>query len=191
MRFAALVCVLTLAVMHTPARAQEGPQKAPAEPPLGAIVAHFFPDYALVALGDLSPEIGALTADDPVYDHPSRSPTMIRADFDGNGHHDFAVLIKKQTGGGSDEIFTILLGYGQGRYAKTMESFFGRLSGNIYLGFVPAGATINRAAASPAVEPVPLQLEVSAVTLNVLNETRDAFFWDTEYRMFSREPIAR
>lgn len=189
MRFAALVCVLALMTLQAPVRAQEGPQQAPAEPPLAAIVAYFFPDYAPVALGDLAPEIGALTVDDPDYDHPSRSPTMIRADFDGNGHHDFAVLIKKQTGDGSDEIFAILMGYGQGRYAKTMESFFGRLSQDIYLGFVPAGATITRTAASPALAPVPLQLDGPAVTLNILNEASDAFFWDAELRMFSREPV--
>ena len=97
MRFAAVTCLAALMTLAAPALGQEGPQKAPAEPPLAAILAHFFPGYAPVTLGDLAAEVGALTVQDAAYDHSDRSPTAIRADFDGNGHADYAVLIKKQT----------------------------------------------------------------------------------------------
>ena len=176
--------------LFAPAAAQTGPQKVPAEPPLAAIVAHFFPGYAPVTLGDLAVEVGALTVKDPAYDHSDRSPTAIRADFDGNGHADYAVLIKKQSASGSDEIFTILMGYGGGQYAKAMESFFGRLSEEIYLGYMPAGAQIRRAvSASPWPESGPLMLKAPAVTLSVLNETSDVLYWDAKRNLFSRTTI--
>lgn len=190
MRFAALAVLAAFMILQAPARAQDGPQKVPAEPPLEAVVAHFFPGYAPVALGDLAQEVGALTVEDRIYDHSDRSPTVIRADFDGNGHADFAVLIKKRSESGADEIFTILLSHGQGRYAKAMESFFGKLARDIYLGFIPAGTEVRRAAASPTAESVPLRLDGPAVTLNVLNQARDAFFWNSEGSQFSRESIA-
>ena len=190
MRFAALAVLAALMILQAPAQAQDGPQKVPAEPPLEAIVAHFFPGYAPVALGDLAPEVGALTVQDRSYDHSDRSPTVIRADFDGNGYADFALLIKKRSESGDDEIFTILMGHGQGRFAKAMESFFGKLARDIYLGFIPAGAEISRVEASPATNSVPQRLAGPAVTLNVLSEASDAFFWNPERGQFSRESIA-
>jgi hypothetical protein len=190
MRFAAVACLAALMTLHSPAVAQEGPQEVPAEPPLAAIVAHFFPGYAPVTLGDLAAEIGALTVKDAMYDHSDRSPTAIRADFDGNGHADYAVLIKKQSASGSDEIFAVLLGHGQGRYATAMESFFGRLSEDIYLGYVPAGTRIRRTVAAPVPEPDPIRLAAPAVTLNVRNEASDVLYWDATRDMFSRARVA-
>jgi hypothetical protein len=189
MRFAAVTCLAAFMTLAAPALGREGPQKAPAEPPLATILAHFFPGYAPVTLGDLAAEVGALTVQDAAYDHSDRSPTVIRADFDGNGHADYAVLIKKQTTSGSDEIFAILMGYGQGRYAKIMESFFGRLSEDIYLGYVAAGTEIRLTVASPGVAPIPLRLKSPAVTLNVLNQASDVLYWDSVQDMFGRAPV--
>jgi len=185
-----MACLAAFLTLTAPALAQEGPQKVPAEPPLAAIVEHFFPGYAPVTLGDLAAEVGALTVKDAVYDHSDRSPTAIRADFDANGHADYAVLIRKQTASGSDEIFAILMGYGEGRYAKTMESFFGRLSEDIYLGYMPAGAEIRLTVASPVLEPIPFRLDAPAVTLNVLNQGSDVLYWDAKPDMFRRASIA-
>lgn len=190
MRLAAVTCLAALMTLAAPAIGQESPQKAPAEPPLAAILAHFFPGYAPVTLGDLAEEVGALTVQDAAYDHSDRSPTAIRADFDGNGHADYAVLIKKQTASGSDEVFAILMGYGEGRYAKTMESFFGRLSEDIYLGYVPAGTEIRLTVASPDVAPIPLRLKTAGVTLNVLNQASDVLYWDSVQGMFGRAPVS-
>lgn len=190
MRFAALAVLAAFMILQTPARAQDGPQKVPAEPPLEAIVAHFFPGYAPVALGDLAQEIGALTVRDRVYDHPGRSPTVIRSDFDGNGHADFAVLIKKRSDAGDDEIFAILMGYGQGRYAKAMESFFGKLARDIYLGYLPAG-TVLPAPGQAGGDAPPLILRNPAVTLNILGELSDAFHWDSPSSRFRNTPAPR
>jgi len=191
MRFAAVVCLVGFVTLPVAVLAQQGPQAAPAEPPLEAIVAHFFPGYAPVALGDLAAEVGALTVNDPVYDSSDRSPTAIRADFDGNGHADFAVLIGRNADSSSDEIFAILMGYGQGRYAKVMESYFGGLSKDIYLGYVPAGSEVRPSApVALGVEPEPVKLRVPAVTLNVLKETSDVFYWDGQRKSFSRATAA-
>ncbi len=190
MRIAAVACLAALMTLHAPALAQEGPQKIPAEPPLAAIVAHFFPGYTPVTLGDLAAEVGALTVKDAAYDHSDRSPTAIRADFDGNGHADYAVLIKKHTASGSDEIFAVLLGHGQGRYAKAMESFFGGLSEDIYLGYMPPGTEVRLTVASPVLEPIPLRLDAPAVILNVLDQGRDILYWDAGPDMFRRASIA-
>jgi len=187
MRIAAAAWFLAFTTLPYAALAQEGPQAAPAEPPLEAIVAHFFPGYAPLALGDLAADVGALTVNDPVYDHSDRSPTAIRADFDGNGHADFAVLIGRSSSSGSDEIFAIFMGYGQGRYAKVMESYFGGLSKDIYLGYAPAGSEVRPSApGSTGVGSEPVRLRAPAVTLNVLKETSDVFYWDGRRRSFTR-----
>ena len=185
MRFAAVACLAAIMTLHMPVRAQEGPQKVPAEPPLSAIIAHFFPGYVPVTLGDLAAEVGALTVSDPAYDHSDRSPTMIRADFDGNGHADYAVLIKKQTPDGSDEIFAILMGHGGGSYATAMESFFGPLSDDIYLGYLGKDTELQVSGASPEL----FRLATPAVTLNVLNEGRDVLLWDPSRNSFNSAPV--
>jgi hypothetical protein len=193
MRFTAVACLSALMTIQapTPTLALEGPQKSPAEPPLEAIVAHFFPGYVPVALGDLAPEIGALTVQDAAYNHSDRSPTSIRADFDGNGYPDYAVLIKTRSSSGSDEIFTILMGYGGGRYAMTMESFFGRLSEDIYLGYLPPGVQIRRTASGwPPSGAGVLTLDTPSVTLNLLREAADVFYWDETHRRFGRASLA-
>lgn len=181
MRVAATAALAALLVWQAPVFGQEGPQEVPAEPPLGAIVAHFFPGYVPVALSDLEPAIGELTVTAAVYDHTDRSPTSIKADFDGNGFPDYAVLIKKTTEYGSDEIFTILMGFGEGRYAKAMESFFGGLSSDIYLGYMPAGASLG--AGDEAVT-----LEYPAATLTVQGQSPDAFYWDPAGNRFANLP---
>ncbi|MBE9554915.1 MAG: hypothetical protein IMF05_15735, partial [Proteobacteria bacterium] len=143
MRFAATAVFAAFMGFQAPAWGQDTPvQQAPAEPPLESVITHFFPGYAPVPLGDLAPEIGALTVSDPVYDNPDRSPSVIKADLDGNGLSDYGLLIRKTAGPEADEIFVILMGHGEGRFAKAIESFFGGVARDIYLGYLPAGAVL-------------------------------------------------
>lgn len=179
MRFACVVGITFLIGIQATAWAQQDAsvQEAPAEPPLESIIGHFYPGYAPVPLGELSAEIGALTVSDPVYDTPDRSPVIMKADFDGNGFADYALLIRKIQGPEPDEIFLILMGHGQGRYGKAIESFFGGVARDIYLGYLPAGTVLT--APEEAGNNLPaITLETPAVTLNILGQVSDAFYWD-------------
>lgn len=188
MRFAATAALVAFLAFQTPARGQETPvQQLPAEPPLASVITRFFPGYAPVRLGDLAPEIGALTVSDPAYDSPDRSPTSIRADFDGNGFPDYALLIRKTAGPEADEIFVILMGHGQGRYTKAIESFFGGMARDIYLGFLPVG-TVLPAPVEAGVNAPALTLETPAITLNILGQTSDSFHWDSLSARFMNTP---
>lgn len=191
MRFAATAALLAFIGLQAPAWGQETPvQQAPAETPLEFVITYFFPGYVQVPLGDLAPEIGALTVSDPVYDNPDRSPSAIRADFDDNGFSDYALLIRKTAGPEADEIFVILMSHGEGRFAKAIESFFGGVARDIYLGYLPAG-TVLAAPAEAGGNAPPLTLENPAVTLNVLGQLSDAFYWDRLSGRFMNVPAAR
>lgn len=191
MRFAVTAALLAFMGFQMPALGQETPvQQSPAEPPLEFVITHFFPGYGPVPLGDLAPEIGALTVSDPVYDTPYRSPSAIRGDFDNNGFSDYALLIRKTAGPEADEIFVILLGHGQGRYSKAIESFFGGIAPDIYLGYLPAG-TVLQAPEEAGGNAPPLTLESPAVTLNVLGQLADAFYWDRLSGHFMTVPAPR
>lgn len=179
MRFACGLGMAILMGFQATALAQQATsvQEAPAEPPLESVIGHFFPGYGPVPLGELSAEIGALTVSDPAYNTPDRSPVAVKADFDGNGFTDYALLIRKMRGPEPDEIFVILMGHGQGRYGKAMESFFGGVARDIYLGYLPAGTVL--AAPEEAGNKLPaITLEAPAVTLNILGQVSDAFYWD-------------
>lgn len=191
MRFAATAALLAFMAFQAPAWGQETPvQQAPVEPPLESVITHFFPGYAQVPLGDLAPEIGALTVSDPVYDNPDRSPSAIKADFDGNGFSDYALLIRKTAGPEADEIFVILMGHGKGRFATAIESFFGGVARDIYLAYLPAGAVLAAPADDGGTAP-PLTLENPAVTLNILGQLSDAFYWDKLSGRFMNAPALR
>jgi hypothetical protein len=191
MRFAATAVLAAFMGFQAPAWGQETPvQQAPVEPPLESVITHFFPGYAPVPLGDLAPEIGALTVSDPVYDNPDRSPTSVRADFDGNGFSDYGLLIRKTAGPEADEIFVILMSHGEGRFAKAIESFFGGVARDIYLGYLPAGTVLSAPADAGGNAP-PLMLENPAVTLNVLGQLADAFYWDKLSGRFMNVPAPR
>jgi hypothetical protein len=191
MRFAAAATLAVFLGFQAPAWGQETPvQRAPAEPPLESVVTHFFPGYAPMPLSDLAPEIGALTVSEPAYNNPDRSPTSVRADFDGNGFADYALLIRKTAGPEADEIFVILMSHGDGRFAKAIESFFGGVAHDIYLGYLPAGTVLP--APSDTVENAPpLTLENPAVTLNILGQISDAFYWDSLSSRFQNAPAPR
>jgi len=191
MRLAATAALVAFMGLQAPAWGQETPvQKAPVEPPLESVISHFFPGYALVSLGSLAPEIGALTVSDPVYDNPDRSPTSVRGDFDGNGFADYALLIRKAAGPEADEIFVILMGHGQGRYAKAIESFFGGVATDIYLGYLAAGAVLPAPADTGGNVP-PITLENPAITLNILGQISDVFYWDRLAGRFLNTPAPR
>jgi hypothetical protein len=191
MRFAVTAVLGAFVGFQAPAWGQETPvQQAPAEPPLESVITHFFPGYAPVPLGDLAPEIGALTVSDPVYDSPDRSPSVIKADLDGNGLSDYGLLIRKAAGPEADEIFVILMGHGEGRFAKAIESFFGGVARDIYLGYLPAGTVLPAPEEAGGNVP-PLILESPAVTLNVLGQLSDAFFWDRLSGRFMNVPAPR
>lgn len=188
MRFIATAALAVFMGLQAPAWGQETPvREAPEEPPLEFVIAHFFPGYAPVPLGELAPGVGALTVSDPAYGSADRSPTTIRADFDGNGFADYALLVRKTSGPEADEIFVILTGHGEGRYRKAIESFFGGLARDIYLGYLPAGTVLPAPAEATGTAP-PLTLENPAVTLNVLGQLSDVFHWDDLSSRFRTDP---
>lgn len=187
MRLAATVLAAFLVSIPT-AWSQDPPA---AEPPLAAVIAHFFPGHAPVALGELNGEIGALTVSDPAYDSADRSPTVIRGDFDGNGHTDYALLIRRDSPAPSDEIFAILMGHGEGRYAKAIESYFGGIAPDIYLGYLPPGTSLPAVAEGDGVAAARLVLDNPAVTLNILGRVSDAFYWDAATGSFGVRTLPR
>jgi hypothetical protein len=87
---AAFTALTFLQVAGTQVAAQE-----PAEPLLADIVSLFFPGYIVVSPGDLNPAIVRRAAADPAYDGAGRTPTVIRADLDGNGVADYAILVRE------------------------------------------------------------------------------------------------
>lgn len=178
MRCTMAAWVVLFMALQTTARAEEPPaRQTPVEPSREAVIAHFFPGYGTVPVDDLSSDIAALAARDPAYDHPDRSPTSIKADFDGNGFADYALLIRKTGGPDTDRIFVILMGHGHGRFSKAMESFFGGTAADVYLGYLPARDGYGNAGDAAGVEP-PLKLQHPAVTLHARGQPGHIIYWD-------------
>lgn len=190
MRIAATTALLAVLILQPAATARHSADIKHAEPPLDEIIARFFEGYAPVSPGDLTVEIGRLAVEYPVYDDPERSPSVIHADFDGNGVDDYAILIRELAAQAPDEVFAILMGLGDGRYRVAMKAFFGNLMDEVYLGYVPAGRPLTPAAgASTASEPV--RLDHPAVTLIYFGRATDVFYWNERTGVFDSVSIER
>lgn len=190
MRIAATTALLAVLILQPPATARHSADVRYAEPPLDEIIARFFDGYAPVTTGDLRVEIGSLAARDPAYDDPQRSPSVIHADFDGNGVDDYAILIRELAPQAPDEVFAVLMGLGDGRYHVAMKAFFGNLMDEVYLGYVPAGAQLIPAAGSETARD-PVRLDNPAATLIYFDRAADAFYWNPEKNVFDSMPITR
>ena len=190
MRLAAITALAGLLFVDAPATGQDDVADAPREPPLDAIIAQFFPGYVPVTPGDLSADVRRATARDPAYSDPARSPTVIYADFDGNGVRDYAVLVRELASNDPDEVFAILMGQGGGRYRAAMKAFFGGLLGDVYLGYVPPGDVLT-AGEGARQNVTAVRLERPAVRLVYHDRAVDAFYWNEEASRFDSVPLDR
>lgn len=190
MRIAAISALMAVLILQPAATARHATDVRHAEPPLDEIIARFFEGYAPVTPGDLRAEIGRLAMTDPVYGDPERSPSVIHADFDGNGIGDYAILIRELAPQAPDEVFAVLMGLGDGRYRVAMKAFFGNLMDEVYLGYVPVGGQLVPVAGSG--DPgEPVRLDHPAVTLTYFGRATDAFYWNAETGVFDSMPIAK
>lgn len=190
MRFAAITALAGLLFVEAPATGQNDLIERPNEPPLDSIIEQFFPGYAPVTPGDLSEDVRRVTTADPAYGEPGRSPTVIHADFDGNGVADYAVLVRELASSNPDEVFAVLMGQGEGRYRAAMKAFFGGLLGDVYLGYIPAGTELVPAAGIREGGPA-IRLVQPAVRLVYFRRAADAFYWDHTAGRFDSMPLQR
>ena len=165
-----------------PAAAQES-----AEPPLDEIVEQFFPGYVVMRESDLDRTVRNHTASNPVYDGVDRTPTVIRADFDGNGVADYALLVRADTSDEPDEVFAVLLGQGKGAYSRAAQAFFGGVVGQVYLGYAPAGSVLVPARHSTVAREA-VTLTLPAVKLIYYESSADAFYWDASLNRLASMP---
>jgi len=190
MRFAAITALAGLLFVEAPATGENDLFEGPREPPLDSIIAQFFPGYTPVTPGDLSGDVRRVTNADPSYGEPGRSPTVIRADFDGNGVADYAVLVRELASRNPDEVFAVLMGQGEGRYKAAMKAFFGGLLGDVYLGYIPADAELTPAQGIREGGP-PVRLSQPAIRLVYYGRAADAFYWDRTAGRFDSMPLRR
>lgn len=190
MRFAAITALAGLLFVDAPATGQDNLVEGPGEPPLDSIIAQFFPGYAPVTPGDLSADVRRVTAADSAYDDPARSPTVIHADFDGNGVADYAVLVRELASANPDEVFAVLMGHGQGRYSAAMKAFFGGLLSDVYLGYIPAGEQLAPPPGSRQ-DRRTVRLARPAVRLVYHRRAADAFYWNQDAGRFDSVPLER
>lgn len=190
MRFAAITALVGLLFVDVPATGQDNLVEGPGEPPLDSVIAQFFPGYAPVTPGDLSADVRRAAAADPSYNAPGRSPTVIHADFDGNGVADYAVLVRELASPSPDEVFAVLMGHGQGQYSAAMKAFFGGLLSDVYLGYIPAGEELTPAAGTGKAGPA-VRLARPAVRLIYHRRAADAFYWDEANLRFDSVPLER
>ncbi len=184
-----IAAALALAALFLAPGVAAGAEES-AEPPLEEILARFFPGYGLVPVDDLDPAVRRLAGQDPVYGDPGRSPSMIRADFDGNGIDDYAVLVHEESTAEPDEIFAVLMGQGRGRYQRAAQAFFGVMLDGVYLGYAPAGAVLSPAPGS-TVAREPVTLANPAVKLIYLDAAASAFYWDAKADRLVSMPVKK
>ncbi len=119
-----------------------------------------------------------------------QSPTWVRADFDGNGTLDHAALLRTPPGAGAaDEVFTIMLSFGAGRYELAHFQSFGFVNGRVLLTPFPAGEWAHPVQSYDTGKQARPMVN-DAVVLEYFEASAAVYYWDDDLGRFDAIPVS-
>ena len=178
----ALLCLLAACDMREPesvhtSQASVQPMPALRDPPPEPIRG-FYPGYVLVETQDLDQGDIALFLDEETRATDPWALSWVRADFDGNGVGDHAVLLRTPDGLlPVYETFAILMGGADGQYEVVAESSYRGFTDYQIISQVRPG-TIVRSFAGDGGPDIEVRLRNPAIELAVIGKTAVVFYWD-------------
>jgi len=111
--------VLTFFIGEATSEAEEQEKQQIVPDAVQVAIERFFPGSTLVVLNDLEEGLRQEFADG----YPERNPAFISSDFDGNGHLDYALLLRGKKSGRAIVILAVLLQAPKGKFkAMSLEA---------------------------------------------------------------------
>jgi len=139
-----------------------------------------FPGYHLLALSERTAETKAF-----IHQHlPKDNPSVVHADFDGDGHPDYAVLLRSNKSGAT-KLVVLLCSADQNcksvfdREVTTSSSS----PGELYLRPVPPGSVVSQTDAIDTKSyPAPERLNSTGIEVNYFGKATVVYYWNRKHK---------
>lgn len=108
---------------------------------------------------------------------PNKNPSIVQADFDGDGHADYAVLLRDSKTGKAK--LAVLLCLGDATCKNVYELDLAGDFGDVYIRPVPIGSHVAQTDAIDTKNyPSPLKLHTVAIEVNYFGKAAVVCYWD-------------
>ncbi len=136
-----------------------------------------FPGFHVLTVPERDPDTKAY-----VLAHFSkRNPSVVRADFDGDGHLDYAALLKSEKSGVAK--FVILLCSENEQCKKACDEDITSYAGEAFIKAVPIGRRVSQTEAIDTKDnPTPVRLSSTGIELTIFEKVTVVYYWNTKHK---------
>ena len=112
---------------------------------------------------------------------PKHNPSVVHADFDGDGHLDYAILLKDKKSGTTKLV--ILLCSGDTQCKSVHEVDITSSSGGVYIRPVPIGSRVSQTDAIDTKDyPSPVRLSSTGVEVTYFGQAKVVYYWNRKHK---------
>jgi hypothetical protein len=136
-----------------------------------------FPGYHLLTLQERDSETKAFV----VRHFPKDNPSLVRADFDGDGNHDFATLVRNDKSGATKLV--VLLCFGDAQCKSVYELDVTAYSDSVYLRPVKMGVRVSQTEAIDANDhSSPVKLSSTGIEITYFGKGKVVLYWNKKHK---------
>ena len=108
---------------------------------------------------------------------PKHNPSVVHSDFDGDGHPDYALLIKDGKSGTTKLV--VLLCSGDTRCKNVFDVDVTSSSGEVFIRPVPIGSNVSQTEAMDTKDyPSPVKLSSTGIELTYFGQAKVVYYWN-------------
>jgi hypothetical protein len=140
------------------------------------IILKQFPGYHVLTLQERSPDLKGFLG----QHFPKSNASVVQADFDGDGHQDYALLLKDDKLGKT--MLVVVLCPADGQCTSVYNLDVSADTSSIYIRPVPVGSRVSQTQAIPTSGGSPVKLKATGVRLTFYEQAEVVLYWNTKLR---------
>jgi hypothetical protein len=111
---------------------------------------------------------------------PKRDPSVVHADFDGDGRPDYAILLKNGKSGAAKLV--VLLCSADTQCKNTYEVDVTSSVGEVYIRPVPLGSRVSQTDAIDNDHPAPARLSSTGIEVTYFGQAKVVYYWNRKHK---------
>jgi hypothetical protein len=139
-----------------------------------------FPGYHVLTLQERDPNLKAYV----VQHFPKANPSVVHADFDGDGHQDYALLLKNDKLGKT--ILMVALCPADGQCKSVYKLDVSADSNSVYIRPVPVGSRVSQTDAIPTSDHSPGRLKSAGIRLRYYEQAELVLYWNSKLKKIEK-----
>jgi hypothetical protein len=139
-------------------------------------VLKLFPGYHVLTLQERDPNLKAYV----VQHFQKANPSVVHADFDGDGHQDYALLLNNDKLGKT--ILVVALCPADGQCKSVYNLDVSANSNSVYIRPVPVGSRVSQTDAIPTRDHSPERLKLAGIRLSYYEQAEVVLYWNNKLK---------